>query len=537
MCKIALTEKKTEFIDLYSGKASMSEKHLSATKTAINPLIKDLDQLSLVRMSSVKRSVDEVDQHSGDSVKPQQKKKLIEHSGGKLTTNANETNNKIYFLKPNVIVNTSLAANIETIKMSKGVNTKVASGQLSNAHSFKTRPAISTCIDLTTAPSKVADVKTISTSSAAIINSTSSNGAIGRPTIQIVSDRLIRASNIPNPKVTPKNIQSCNTVAKNKFSLGPASIHQDFQSKFNQHIKQATELHDRNVKTIQTLELKQTTSNGTNNPPLTGNFLDKFISWNNSANCNLSKPPIYGKRRKQDSGDSSQKKNLICRHKDFLECFDEIINRTERPNFITLIDRKPHEYYSSEYKDLIRLAIQHENGQCDLITPLKIIETMLRADSFKPTQFSNGFNWSDYITRHNNRKKPGDFQPIIEAPLNLFNNPFPSSFNHFVVGHKLEAIDPQNCGLFCVCTVNEKIGFRIKLHFDGYHRAYDFWVNADSKDIFPAGWCNKTARELSSPHRRLIETRSAFDWSEYLTEVQALPAPTSCFPHLNTTVS
>lgn len=568
-----LNKKQLEFIKYFRGKANVSGKNVSGTGTPIKPLVKE--------MNPDMPLLDEVGQHtkaersasSRDSVELQQKKKLTEHSGSNLSTNANALKNQTHFVKPTVTANISSAADIEKIIMNKAISIKFANGTLPNAHSFqspnKTEPVISTYIDLTTTPSEVAAAKTVSTSSAAI----TSNGS----NIQIASGRLKRPIINNNSRNMPNAIGNWNTMPKNELSLGPANIRQteDFQSKFNQHIKQATNVRDRNVKSIQKPECrdsdksKQTVSNGTNNPPpLTATYLDKFISWNKSAKIgelpNTSvvfvrnefgmiefkddgkvlvqpdgrrSPPIYGKRRKQDSGESSQGKNLICGHKDFPECFDDIINRTECPNFIT-INRKPHEYYSTEYKDLVRLAIQRETGRCDLITQLKITKAMIRADSFKPTHFSNGFSWSDYIKRHANRERSGDFQPIIETPLNFFNSPFPCSFNHFVVGHKLEAIDPQNCELFCVCTVVEKIGFRIKLHFDGYDSAYDFWVNADSNCIFPVGWCNKTARELSLPYRRLIDKRSsAFDWSEYLTVVQALPAPRSCFSHLNSTVS
>lgn len=64
---------------------------------------------------------------------------------------------------------------------------------------------------------------------------------------------------------------------------------------------------------------------------------------------------------------------------------------------------------------------------------------------------------------------------------------------------KLEGIDPKHPSLFCVLTVCEIRGFRIRLHFDGYSECYDFWVNADSQDIFPAGWSEKNGHKLQPP--------------------------------------
>jgi hypothetical protein len=40
---------------------------------------------------------------------------------------------------------------------------------------------------------------------------------------------------------------------------------------------------------------------------------------------------------------------------------------------------------------------------------------------------------------------------------------------------------------------------RLRLHFDGYGDSYDFWENADSKNIFPAGWCQRNGQRLTPP--------------------------------------
>lgn len=42
-------------------------------------------------------------------------------------------------------------------------------------------------------------------------------------------------------------------------------------------------------------------------------------------------------------------------------------------------------------------------------------------------------------------------------------------------------------------------GYRIRLHFDGYPECYDFWVNADSWDVKPPGWCEKMGLKLLLP--------------------------------------
>jgi len=64
---------------------------------------------------------------------------------------------------------------------------------------------------------------------------------------------------------------------------------------------------------------------------------------------------------------------------------------------------------------------------------------------------------------------------------------------------KLEGIDPLHPSLYCVLSVAEVKGHRLRLHFDGYSECYDFWTNADSPFIFPVGWVEKNGRELQPP--------------------------------------
>lgn len=116
----------------------------------------------------------------------------------------------------------------------------------------------------------------------------------------------------------------------------------------------------------------------------------------------------------------------------------------------------------------------------------------------------------------------------IDAPLELFRNPFPNTRNLFQIGMKLEAIDPCNQSYFCVCTVEDKRGYRIKLRFDSYPADYNFWVNADSKNIFPPGWCSATDRSITPP---MNYSAAKFDWNTYLKDPKVM-APVQMFPHL-----
>lgn len=285
--------------------------------------------------------------------------------------------------------------------------------------------------------------------------------------------------------------------------------------------------------------------------------IDQFILWNAKNRLgNLSNMSVLVQRNEfgmievadNISGSSKCKKinktdeqelsenYMICGHSGFKDCFNTIINRVESTQSIPANDKKPHEYYSNELKDLIQEMLQKNDNQCSLIKIKDIVEAMNNSDAFEVNKESQTFKWHKFVNENVDNKNLGG--EIILASLKLFVNSFHNSYNLFSIGDKLEAIDPMNCTLFCVCTVVNKCGFRIKIHFDGYHSSYDFWINADSENIFPVGWCNKTGRELQWPHRRLTNTREApFSWKNYLKSTNGTPAPRSCFNHLNAAVN
>lgn len=136
------------------------------------------------------------------------------------------------------------------------------------------------------------------------------------------------------------------------------------------------------------------------------------------------------------------------------------------------------------------------------------------------------WNWVSYLEEE---KMPA-------APLKLFkeHQSFPQSRNSFKVGLKLEGIDPEHPSLYCVLTVVEVQGYRIRLHFDGYPDCYDFWVNADSLDIHPVGWCEKTGHKLMPPKGY---KDGEFSWPTYLKHCKAQAAPKTFFKSYNTPVT
>ncbi|CAG9861922.1 unnamed protein product [Phyllotreta striolata] len=127
-----------------------------------------------------------------------------------------------------------------------------------------------------------------------------------------------------------------------------------------------------------------------------------------------------------------------------------------------------------------------------------------------------GFSWSKYLEHV--KAKP--------APVKLFKDPFPYTRNGFRPGMKLEGVDPQHPSYFCVLTVAEVVGYRMRLHFDGYPDNYDFWCNADSMDVFPMGWCEKYGHVLQPPSGYKVDN---FNWVQYLKHTKCTAAPKHLF--------
>ncbi|XP_034840024.1 uncharacterized protein l(3)mbt [Maniola hyperantus] len=150
---------------------------------------------------------------------------------------------------------------------------------------------------------------------------------------------------------------------------------------------------------------------------------------------------------------------------------------------------------------------------------MKMAEDLVENEKYPWMCGKNGFSWMRYL----------DVCKAKAAPVKLFKDPFPYNKNGFKVGMRMEAIDPQHPSLFCVVSVAEVQGYRMRLHFDEYPDMYDFWVNADSIDIFPAGWCEKNSRPLKPPAGYDSAT---FSWPLYLKQMRAVTAPRYLFSHI-----
>ncbi|XP_017280534.1 lethal(3)malignant brain tumor-like protein 4 isoform X2 [Kryptolebias marmoratus] len=143
-----------------------------------------------------------------------------------------------------------------------------------------------------------------------------------------------------------------------------------------------------------------------------------------------------------------------------------------------------------------------------------------------PPSKKRAWSWPAYLEE----------ERAVAAPVKLFkeHQSFPQSRNSFKVGMKLEGLDPSHPSLFCVLTVAEIQGYRVRLHFDGYPECYDFWANADSWDLKPAGWCEKNGHKLLLPKGC---KDGEFNWSTYVKNCRGQLAPKHLFKSLNTSVT
>ncbi|XP_067623071.1 polycomb protein Sfmbt isoform X2 [Eurosta solidaginis] len=99
----------------------------------------------------------------------------------------------------------------------------------------------------------------------------------------------------------------------------------------------------------------------------------------------------------------------------------------------------------------------------------------------------NTFSWETYLMETGS----------IAAGQHLFHRIVP---NHgFEVGMSLECADLMDPRLVCVATVARVVGRLLKIHFDGWTDEYDQWLDCESPDVYPVGWCVLVNHKLEGP--------------------------------------
>ncbi|XP_029390132.1 sex comb on midleg-like protein 2 [Mus pahari] len=102
--------------------------------------------------------------------------------------------------------------------------------------------------------------------------------------------------------------------------------------------------------------------------------------------------------------------------------------------------------------------------------------------------------------------------------------------NNFIVGMKIEAVDRKNPFMICPATIGAVCGDQLHITFDGWSKAFDYWCDYDSRDIFPVGWCRLTGDVLQPPgripERRPRRRRTTRQWrfrNIYMKNIEAAP--------------
>lgn len=108
---------------------------------------------------------------------------------------------------------------------------------------------------------------------------------------------------------------------------------------------------------------------------------------------------------------------------------------------------------------------------------------------------STTFTWDAYLIETN----------TVPAPVQLFNREIPQ--HGFIEGMRLEAADLMDPRLVCVATITRVIGRLLRVHFDGWEDEYDQWLDCQSPDIYPVGWCDLVDHKLEGP-RVLVKNTS-----------------------------
>ncbi|NXG15004.1 SMBT2 protein, partial [Grallaria varia] len=106
------------------------------------------------------------------------------------------------------------------------------------------------------------------------------------------------------------------------------------------------------------------------------------------------------------------------------------------------------------------------------------------------------FDWADY------QKQCG----AEAAPHLCFRN---TSFSRgFTKNMKLEAVNPKNPAEICVASVTSVKGRLMWLHLEGLQMpSPEYIVDVESMDIFPVGWCEANAYNLTPPHKAVLRRK------------------------------
>ena len=128
-----------------------------------------------------------------------------------------------------------------------------------------------------------------------------------------------------------------------------------------------------------------------------------------------------------------------------------------------------------------------------------------------PLEYQGDFQWDKYLTEtksqavseeHFQITKVDFSKQIIPLHKNLSRFSFlfkDQTKNPFSVGMKIEAVDMITPHLVCVATVAKVAENLIRVHFDGWGDDFEQWIDCQSTNIYPIGWCELVGYKLEPP--------------------------------------
>lgn len=103
------------------------------------------------------------------------------------------------------------------------------------------------------------------------------------------------------------------------------------------------------------------------------------------------------------------------------------------------------------------------------------------------------FSWDSYLSANRAEAVPAD----------AFHTREPRAF---AVNMALEVVDKKNPSLIRPAVVTMVEEYLIRVLFIGWPDKYAFWLEDDSCDIFPPGYCKRTGHPIECPLGRLKKT-------------------------------
>ena len=104
-----------------------------------------------------------------------------------------------------------------------------------------------------------------------------------------------------------------------------------------------------------------------------------------------------------------------------------------------------------------------------------------------PPKYSKKFDWSEYLKATKS----------TAAPAHLFHRETPS--HRIKKNFLLEAADLTEPKLIRVASVARVIGRLLRIHFTGLDDKLDQWMDCESPDLYPVGWCAMNDYLLTPP--------------------------------------